>query len=360
MKRILTTTALVALMSGPALAETHSMESPFRDSVMENEIRASEFIGSRVYVTEAELQDDMEPMNEASKDWEDIGEINDVLMNRDGSVQAILVDVGGFLGMGEKQVAVNMDELKLVSDGDDADDYFIVFTGNKAAIEEAPEFTFEEDAMKEDKVNASAETETETEIEQDTAEVEVESETEMEQDTEQAAAELEQESEQAAAEIETETEQAAAEVEQETEEATAEVKQETDEATTELAQEADQAETEAQTEMAENDIMAPRIERDGYEGVKIADMTSEELTGAPVYDANDEWVGEVSELIVSEDGKITNAIVDVGGFLGIGEKPVSMDFQELSIQKEVDGDDLRIYVGATEEELESMPEWDEK
>lgn len=44
---------------------------------------------------------------------EDIGDINDVLVSQDGSVNAVLIGVGGFLGIGEKDVAVNMSALQL-------------------------------------------------------------------------------------------------------------------------------------------------------------------------------------------------------------------------------------------------------
>jgi sporulation protein YlmC with PRC-barrel domain len=42
-----------------------------------------------------------------------IGEINDVLVSLNGSVNAVIIGVGGFLGVGEKDVAVNMSALQL-------------------------------------------------------------------------------------------------------------------------------------------------------------------------------------------------------------------------------------------------------
>ncbi len=38
-----------------------------------------------------------------------IGEVKDMLLDREGKVQAVIVSVGGFLGMGEKDVAVPFD-----------------------------------------------------------------------------------------------------------------------------------------------------------------------------------------------------------------------------------------------------------
>jgi len=40
-----------------------------------------------------------------------IGEISDVLVDKDGKISAFIVSVGGFLGMGEKHVAVPFDNI---------------------------------------------------------------------------------------------------------------------------------------------------------------------------------------------------------------------------------------------------------
>lgn len=44
---------------------------------------------------------------------ESIGQINDVLVSQDGSINAVIIGVGGFLGIGEKNVAVDMSALQL-------------------------------------------------------------------------------------------------------------------------------------------------------------------------------------------------------------------------------------------------------
>lgn len=46
-------------------------------------------------------------------DGANIGEINDILISQNGSVNAVIIGVGGFLGMGEKNVAVNTSALQL-------------------------------------------------------------------------------------------------------------------------------------------------------------------------------------------------------------------------------------------------------
>ena len=69
--------------------------------------------------------------------------------------------------------------------------------------------------------------------------------------------------------------------------------------------------------------------RDGYVVAEANYLTSDKLTGAAVYDANDEEIGNVDTLILSAEGQVTRAVIDVGGFLGIGEKPVALDLADI-------------------------------
>ena len=103
--------------------------------------------------------------------------------------------------------------------------------------------------------------------------------------------------------------------------------------------------------------MTPRtpVTRDGYATAADQDLTTEMLTGAAVYDANDKEIGNVSKLIITDAGKITDAIVDVGGFLGMGEKPVKLKIGDIDILRANDLKDLRVYVSMTKEQLEAMP-----
>lgn len=50
-----------------------------------------------------------------------------------------------------------------------------------------------------------------------------------------------------------------------------------------------------------------------------------------VYDPSDTKIGEVKDLVVEKDGKVTAAIVSVGGFLGAGEKDVAVPFESLRL-----------------------------
>lgn len=445
MKHLLLTTALVTATAAGVHAQSTEATTDtgaatmsgdmFRAESTPNELRASDFLGMRVFAAAEGAQE--EAYEGAQDNWEDIGEINDVILNRDGEVQAVLVDIGGFLGIGERQVAVQMDALDFVSDSSTAEnegDFFLVLTADRAALEGAPAYgQAADEAMTEDTAAAgdmeteesetemaasedaaasdeemtetadaaapAAEAEADAEAELETAEAEVEEAGEeveqtaeaaaeetgeaMEQTaeaTEDAAAEAGQELEQAAeatgdaaAEAGEEIEQTAEAAGQEMEEAgeemtdTAEATAPDAEATATAEADAEAGElttvgdaTEERTETAAADGGAlGDFQREGYAAAGDDYMTTENLTGARVYDTNDKWVGEISELLVNEEGKITDAIIDVGGFLGIGEKPVALQLSDLKILQQEDSGEVRIYTAMAEEELEAMPEFEE-
>ncbi len=52
------------------------------------------------------------------------------------------------------------------------------------------------------------------------------------------------------------------------------------------------------------------------------------LVGSNVYNQSGQTVGSVDDLLIGEDGKISQAVVSVGGFLGIGGKLVAVPFNE--------------------------------
>jgi sporulation protein YlmC with PRC-barrel domain len=65
-------------------------------SIQTDEIRASKMIGSAVYDVQNRK----------------IGSVDDVILNKDGKVDAVVIDVGSFLGMGGKDVAVLPSDIK--------------------------------------------------------------------------------------------------------------------------------------------------------------------------------------------------------------------------------------------------------
>ena len=79
------------------------------------------------------------------------------------------------------------------------------------------------------------------------------------------------------------------------------------------------------------------------------------LEDARVYGSNDEDIGEINRLVLTQDGKIKHAVVDVGGFLGLGEHPIAVTMDELQILREENGSGIRIFIDSTQSELEKKP-----
>jgi hypothetical protein len=77
-----------------------------------------------------------------------------------------------------------------------------------------------------------------------------------------------------------------------------------------------------------------------------------DLLGVGVSNGYD-TIGEVSDLIVTEDGQVEAIVVDIGGFLGLGEKRVALPWNSI-IVVEPDGERV-VLISATREEFEGMP-----
>lgn len=112
------------------------------------------------------------------------------------------------------------------------------------------------------------------------------------------------------------------------------------------------------------DTVAPDTQEDGsdwdagYVNAEDSDLTAERLSGASVYGPNGEAVGEVSEIVIGSDEEaVESVVVDAGGFLGIGEKPVELPLEDIDILRSDDGEELRIGIPMTKDELETMPEY---
>ena len=97
-----------------------------------------------------------------------------------------------------------------------------------------------------------------------------------------------------------------------------------------------------------------QVDADRNPGSRIR---AEELIGTTVYGADDDNIGEISDIVLTEDGKVDADIIDVGGFLGIGEKPVAVGIDKLAFMTDKDGKKY-LYTNFTKEQLEAQPAYD--
>lgn len=89
---------------------------------------------------------------------------------------------------------------------------------------------------------------------------------------------------------------------------------------------------------------------------KTGEMSADAIIGASVKNKANETIGEIKDIHVGKDGAIKGAVVGVGGFLGVGERDVLMPWNQLQIAREGD-DDLVVKTDATKESLKAMPEY---
>jgi sporulation protein YlmC with PRC-barrel domain len=76
-----------------------------------------------------------------------IGEIMDVLVDREGKATALIVGVGGFLGMGEKDVAVPFNAVQVTNKNNNNNKWHLVMNSTKDALKNAKGFKYDRNAM---------------------------------------------------------------------------------------------------------------------------------------------------------------------------------------------------------------------
>ncbi|MFC3057705.1 PRC-barrel domain-containing protein [Paenirhodobacter populi] len=95
---------------------------------------------------------------------------------------------------------------------------------------------------------------------------------------------------------------------------------------------------------------------EGYTETAIGTVTVDQLKGVDLYDPEDQKVATISDLEVGTDGSVTRIIMDVGGFLGIGAKPVALTPEQVTLYKNAD-DQIRGYVSLSKDALQALPDY---
>jgi hypothetical protein len=79
------------------------------------------------------------------------------------------------------------------------------------------------------------------------------------------------------------------------------------------------------------------------------------LIGTNVYGTNGREAGEVRNLLIDGNGQVRAAVIEWGGFLGIGEKEAMVPIDRLQLGS---GNNDRVTLAMTREELEALPRYD--
>ena len=258
---------------------------------------ASQLIGQPVY-------------SSSGDDAEEIGNVSDVVFNQDGQITAVIIGVGGFLGIGEKNVAVSFDQLEFTVAADNTERWVVPTTAD--ALNGAPDFVWKDDKPADMNDNAMATDGMATDNAMAPA------------DNAMAPAD-----------------NAMAPADQ----------------TTAPAASADPAM--APADQAAGDAMPMNNAREGYTAIDYEALTADNVTGATVIGPDGEDIAAVDDILLNADGSIDAMIVDFGGFLGMGQKRVAVGMDNLEFAANESGDVI-IYSDFTREELEAQPEYNEE
>jgi sporulation protein YlmC with PRC-barrel domain len=79
-----------------------------------------------------------------------------------------------------------------------------------------------------------------------------------------------------------------------------------------------------------------------------------DLMGTQVYNAENQALGEINDVLLGADGRLKAVVVGVGGFLGLGERDVAVPWEALQVSRE-EGQDLVLRLKVGREQLEQAP-----
>lgn len=294
--------------------------------------------------------------NGTGDDAQNVGDVNDIVIGADGNIEALVIGVGGFLGIGEKDVAVDFEQLEWAErDGD----RWLVAPMTKEQLE--TQAAFDRSAYEPEQPVASTDPAATTPPAGGIAPADPMAPA----PTAEAPAEPAPD---AAAEAPAPAEPAAP-----APDATAEAPATTTpvpETTTQAPAEPAPADQMAQNP-APADPAAPApdastdttttgaIDKSTLTEMPATDVRAEEMIGTKVYGAGDVDVGEIGDVVLTPDGKIDAYIVDVGGFLGAGEKEVALGSDNLAFMTDKDGNKY-LYTTFSKEQLDAAAAYDEK
>lgn len=256
--------------------------------------------------------------NGTADDAQNIGKVNDLVLTKDGKIDQVVIGVGGFLGIGEKNVAFDFDKIDWAERNGDR---WLVAQASKEELEAQPAF----DRTPYDPAPATTAS-----------------------DGTMAPADTTAENAPAMAPAAPATDQAAEAPAVPADEQAAEAP---------AAPADDQAAQAPATDMGTDQTETAAIDRSTLTELPVAEIRSEDLVGTTVYGANDANVGKIGDVVLSADGKVDAILIDVGGFLGIGSKEVAVGMDNLKFMTDKDGNKY-LYTSFTKEQLEAQAAYD--
>jgi sporulation protein YlmC with PRC-barrel domain len=134
MRRLAYTSMLIALVATCANAQAQQQRGGSAAQIM------SSIPGNSETVTHWYKQNVYDPQDNK------IGEIMDVLLDQSGKATALIIGVGGFLGAGEKDVAVPFNAVQFTNKNNNK--WYLVMNTTKDTLKDAKGFKYDRSAMK--------------------------------------------------------------------------------------------------------------------------------------------------------------------------------------------------------------------
>ncbi|WP_062111956.1 PRC-barrel domain-containing protein [Aureimonas sp. AU40] len=263
---------------------TASAEGGYLATLGAEDYLASNLVGDNVYAG-------------ANTSSERIGDINNLIVSSAGRVDGFVVGVGGFLGIGQKDVGVPFDNISMTR-GENNEPHAML-AATKEQLKNAPSFADEKPSEMAANTTATTGATTGT--------------------TGMAAG---------------------------TTAGTAGMAAGT--ATTGMATDTTDA-----TSTASTGGTQPMASGSPITG---AELSADNLMGTTVYGPDNQTIGSIGDLALTPQGQVDAVIVDVGGFLGIGAKPVAVAMDNLQFLRDSSGR-VTLTTQFTQDQLRNAPEY---
>jgi sporulation protein YlmC with PRC-barrel domain len=88
------------------------------------------------------------------------------------------------------------------------------------------------------------------------------------------------------------------------------------------------------------------------------DVRASKVIGSSVYNDKNEKIGSIDDILIGKDNQPTEAVLSVGGFLGLGSKLVAVPYNKLQFGNTKDNSDNRVMMpGATKDTVGAMTDY---
>lgn len=269
-RKLLATTAVATLLTAGVWATGASAEDAAKPAsttqtttavpaTMAEGSLATKIIGADVY-------------DSAADDAAKIGDVKDIVLSKDGKAKYIVIGVGGFLGIGEKNVAYDFSKAEWV---EKKGERWLVAKTTKEDLQAQPDFDLEV----------------------------------------------------------------------------------YDPATAANGAAATTANNEPAPATTTDNTKTAAIDKASLTELPMDKISTKDFIGTTVYGADDAKVGEIGDVVLSGDKKVDAVVVDVGGFLGMGEKEVAVGLEKLKFMSDKDGNRY-LYTNFTKAQLEAQTAYD--